>query len=369
MTVSVRGSHARTSGGDVPRGQAVAYARPLSTRGYLNGAAVLALLALVLCYQLVGATVTTAQPLRVVLGLVLPAAIVGGPLLTAYRRGRHSEQEWEGRRYVAAREAAARSRNASIASLGLTGFVVLVSLVGLLIFTNDGAVQKTFFNPGFMAKSMADMSRALLVNVEIALGAQVLAMVFGLVLAVGRLLPGKGFWPVRALCVAYIDVFRGIPSVVLIYLVCFGLPITEVPVLSEGGPILYAIVALALTYSAYNAELYRSGIESINKGQTSAALSMGLSQPDVLRFVILPQMSRNIAAPMLSTFIGLQKDTSLVIVVGIIDAFSQAKIYSANDFNLSAVTAVCFLFVLITIPQTRLVDYMLARSSSKKQGG
>jgi polar amino acid transport system permease protein len=108
-------------------------------------------------------------------------------------------------------------------------------------------------------------------------------------------------------------------------------------------------------------------LEAINPDQTSAALSMGLSYPDVMRFVLIPQMARNIAAPMLSQFIGLQKDTALVIVVGIIDAFSQAKIYAANDFNLSAVTTVAFLFVLITIPQTRLVDYILTRTSTNRK--
>ncbi|AXI76245.1 amino acid ABC transporter permease [Peterkaempfera bronchialis] len=350
---------------ELPDAQEPSPARPLSTAKYLGSAAVLALLAVVLCYQFVGTALTPAGPLHLLLGIVLPVLLLGGPLLAAYRRSKLSDREWDERRYTEARVSAARSRNASISSLGLTGFVAVVALVGLLVFTNDGAVQKTFFNVDFMTGSLVDIFKALVVNVEIAVGAQILAMAFGLLLAIGRLLPDKGFWPVRALSIAYIDIFRGIPSVVLIYLVCFGLPLTDVPVLSKGDPVVYAIVALALTYSAYNAELYRAGIESINKGQTSAALSMGLSQADVLRFVILPQMSRNIAAPMLSQFIGLQKDTALVIVVGIIDAFSQAKIYSANDFNLSAVTAVCFVFVLITIPQTRFVDYLLARSGTK----
>ncbi|MYV50011.1 ABC transporter permease subunit [Streptomyces sp. SID2888] len=340
-------------------------AAPLATSGYLGAAGVLALLATVLCYQFTGTAVTRSQPLHLLLGVVLPVLVLGGPFLLSYSRSKQSEREWAEGRYAEARVAASRSRDASVSSLGLTGFVAVAALVGLLVFTNDGAVQKTFFNVSYMTKSLGDIFGALVINIEIAVGAQLLAMLFGLLLAVGRLLPGKGFWPVRALCIAYIDVFRGIPSVVLIYLVCFGLPLTDVPVLSKGDPIVYAIVALAMTYSAYNAELYRAGIESINKGQTSAALSMGLSQPDVYRFVILPQMARNIAAPMLSQFIGLQKDTALVIVVGIIDAFSQAKIYSANDFNLSAVTAVCFVFVLITIPQTRFVDYLLARSGTK----
>ncbi|MCX4967404.1 amino acid ABC transporter permease [Streptomyces sp. NBC_00654] len=362
--MAARTLHKESTGRPAPGEESFVPARPLRTSGYLGGAAVLALLTVVLCYQFAG-TLTPGQLPRLVFGVVLPVIVLGGPLLLAYRRNRLSDEEWEAGHYTESRIAAARSRNASVSSLGLTGFVAVVAVAGLLVLTNDGAVQKTFFNVSFMTESLGDVFKALVINIEIAVGAQILAMLFGLALAVARLLPGKGFWPVRALAITYIDVFRGIPSVVLIYLVCFGLPLTEVPVLSEGDPIVYAIAALALTYSAYNAELYRAGIESINQGQTSAALSMGLSQPDVLRFVILPQMSRNIAAPMLSQFIGLQKDTALVIVVGIIDAFSQAKIYSANDFNLSAVTAVCFVFVLVTIPQTRFVDYLLARSGTK----
>jgi polar amino acid transport system permease protein len=322
---------------------------------------VLAVLTVFLFYRFIAALLPDAgTSAQLTLGLVLPAVAVVGPLLAAFQRSRASEAEWAKQDYVQSRVLASKSRNLSVSSLGLSGFLAIVAVVGLLIFTNDGAVQQTFFNGEFMLKGLGDIFNALLINIQIAVGAQVLA--------IGRLLPGKGFWPIRALCITYIDVFRGIPSVVLIYLICFGVPLTEVPVLSEGGLIVYATIALAMTYSAYNAELFRSGIESINPGQSSAALSMGLSQADVTRFVILPQASRNIAAPMLSQFIGLQKDTALVIVVGIIDAFSQAKIYAANDFNLSAVTTVCFVFVLITIPQTRLVDYLLARTSTAQKG-
>ncbi|SCL25478.1 amino acid ABC transporter membrane protein, PAAT family [Micromonospora pallida] len=350
-----------------PTGGRSAPVRPQSTTGYLVAAAVLALVALTLCQQL-AAMLLAGAAAQILLGVALPVAALGWPLGLAYRRGQRSGRDWAAGRHVEARRAAAGSRDASVTSLGISACVAILAALALLVFTNDGAVQKTFFNGEYMSRSFLDIVRALWINVQIALGAQILAMVFGLVLAIGRQLPGRGFRPVRALSIAYIDVFRGIPSVVLIYLVCYGLPLTEVPFLSGGSLVVYAIVALAMTYSAYNAELYRAGIESINPGQSSAALSMGLTQTDVMRFVILPQMGRNIAAPMLSTFIGLQKDTALVIVVGIIDAFSQAKIYSANDFNLSAVTAVCLVFVLITIPQTRFVDYLLARTGARKTG-
>lgn len=342
--------------------------RPMATAHFRSVAGILAVLAVFICYQFISELLPENQIAQLGLGLALPIAIVAGPLLAAMQRARLSEEHWRKQDPVAARVLASKSRDMSVTSMGLSGLFAVIGLIGWVIFVNGGAVQQTFFNGGFMLKSLGDVFGALWINIQIAVGAQILAMAFGLLLAVGRLLPGKGFAPVRALCITYIDVFRGIPSVVLIYLVCFGLPLTNVPILSEGDPIVYAIIALAMTYSAYNAELYRAGLESINPDQTSAAMSLGLSYADVLRFVLVPQMARNIAAPMLSQFIGLQKDTALVIVVGIIDAFSQAKIYAANDFNLSAVTAVCFVFVLITIPQTRFVDYLLARTNTNRKG-
>ena len=130
-----------------------------------------------------------------------------------------------------------------------------------------------------------------------------------------------------------------------------------------------AIFALTLTYGAYVAEVYRSGIESIHWSQTAAARSLGLSFLQTLRFVVVPQAVRRIIPPLLNDFIGLQKDTALVQVVGIIDAFNQSKIYASNKFNLSAVTTVGILFVLFTIPQARFVDRLLEREKRRTQAG
>ena len=336
-------------------------AAPLPTSGFLKAACTTALFAMVLLYLFVDVLGHGLGPTGVAflgaLGVVLLL-----PLWAAYLGRRRSRTAWAGNAHVEARVLAARSRRMSISSLGLSVFVSIASLIGLLIFLNDGAVQKTFFDVGFMAESTGDVLRALSVNIEIAVSAQIIAMIFGLLLAVGRLLPARGFWPIRFLAIAYIDAFRGIPAVVLIYLVCFGVPLTGVPILSGGSVTLYAIVALSMTYSAYNAELYRAGIEAIGSEQRISAESLGLTQADVLRFVIFPQMIQNIMPPMLNLFIALQKDTALVIVVGIIDAFSQAKIYSATNFNLSSVTMVCIIFLLLTFPQTRLLDYLMERT-------
>ncbi|OUZ12474.1 polar amino acid ABC transporter permease [Aeromicrobium sp. PE09-221] len=297
--------------------------------------------------------------------LLILGAGLAWPVVQAATRARTARRAFAAGRRVEGRLSAAASRRSSVTAMGLS--ITTLIVLGLLtaILANDGAVQRTFLDIGFMTTSAGDITRALWINIKIAVCAQILAMILGLFLAIGRLLPGRSWAPLRLLCIGYIDAFRGIPSVVLIYLICFGLPLTGFGIF-DGLPLeVLAIGALALTYAAYNAELYRAGLESINPGQTSAALSMGLGHADVFRFVLFPQMARNIAPPMLSQFIGLQKDTALVIVVGVIDAFSQAKIYAANDFNLSAVTVVCLLFVLITIPQTRIVDYMIARSGRR----
>lgn len=288
------------------------------------------------------------------------------PLVGMFKRSGESRRFWAEDAPVPSREKAAASRNLGIASIGISIIVTLLLVTVIFVYINDAAVQKTFFDPEIIALSFVQVTKAFGVNILIAVCAMALSIVFGLALAILRLLPGRGMKALRWIAIAIIDAFRSLPAVVVIYLVCFGLPLTKIPVISEQDPILYAIIALTLVYSAYLAELFRSGIEAIHGSQYSAALSLGLSVPQVYRMVVVPQMARNIAPPLLGYFVGLQKDTALVNVVGIIDAFTQSKIYSSNYFNLSAVTVVCILFIVITIPQTRFVDYLLARSDSKK---
>ena len=167
----------------------------------------------------------------------------------------------------------------------------------------------------------------------------------------------------------YTDIFRGLPAIICIYLVGFGLPLTGLPLLGNWPPEWYAILALTLTYGAYVAEVYRAGIESVHWSQVAAARSLGLSFFQTLRFVVVPQAVRRIIPPLLNDFISLQKDTALVNVIGAIDAFNQAKIVASNHFNLSSVTTVAFLFVLITIPQARFVDRLLEREQRRTRAG
>ncbi|MFD2674255.1 amino acid ABC transporter permease [Gulosibacter bifidus] len=267
-----------------------------------------------------------------------------------------------------ARATASRARELGLTAVGISAALLLVVGFVLLIVGNDASVQRTFLNWDVMANSLGSVTSAFGLNILIAVIAEVIVLVFGLVLAICRMLPGKAGAPVRWLAIAYIDVMRAVPAIIVIYLIGFGLPLAGIPVLKDLSPAWFAIIALALTYSAYVAETYRSGIESIHPSQFSASRSLGFSFAQTMRFVILPQSIRNVIPPLLTMFIGLQKDTSLVNVIGAMDSFNQAKYISATNFNLSSVTVVAFLFVLVTIPQTRLVDWWLERGD-KRRGG
>ena len=285
------------------------------------------------------------------------------------------------------------ARDSALITFGW-GFFALIFL-GFICFVliNNVAVGHTFFLlPLIQAKWWLVTYKFFTVNLFIFVVAEILVLIWGLVVALLRLTPGPAGKPVRALAILYCDVFRGLPGIVTLYLIGFGIPTSGVSDvimtylmgffvdLSALTPmeraaavridvVYWCILALTLTYGAYVAEVYRAGIESIHQSQTMAARSLGLSYLQTMRYVIVPQAVRRIVAPLLNDFIGLQKDTALVQVVGVVDAFSQSKIISANAFNLSAVTVVAILFVLITIPQARLVDRMLDRDNARMRAG
>jgi polar amino acid transport system permease protein len=258
------------------------------------------------------------------------------------------------------RHQAAMGREHAHTALGYALAVVLCA--GLIWFTttNDGAITRTFLRAEFLQASLEDVTKAFWVNIKVAVGAQVLVLIVGLLVAVMRLLPGRAGRPLRWLAITYVDTFRAIPSIIVLYLVGFGLKLAQVPVIKDLSPIWLAIIALTLTYSGYVAEVYRAGIESIHPSQWAASRTLGLSYGMTLRKVIVPQAVRRIVPPLLNDFIGLQKDTALIGVMGVTDAFTQARLTSSNVFNLSPVMVVALLFVLITIPQARFVDRLLS---------
>jgi polar amino acid transport system permease protein len=253
---------------------------------------------------------------------------------------------------------------------------------------NNAGVGKTFFYLPLILEKWPLVVQAFWNNIKIFVIAEILVLIWGLVVAIARLMPGPAGQPVRLLAIAYCDVFRGLPAILTLYLIGFGLPISGLPDLII-PPIVglfvdfdgmtaaeirqytriplpwYCILALTLTYGAYVAEVYRAGIESIHPSQWAASRSLGLSYFQTLRYVIVPQAVRRIMAPLLNDFIGLQKDTALVQVIGVVDGFNQARMIASNAFNLSAVTIVAILFVLITIPQARFVDRLVERDQAR----
>lgn len=296
-------------------------------------------------------------------GALAPAV----PAALAATKGLRAERLRKAEDIIGARHHAALAREAALTSLGYSTAVLVMA--GLVAFasTNDGAIARTFLRPEFIAQAWAEVLKAFWVNIRVAFGAEVLVLVLGLVVAVMRLLPGRAGRPLRVLAILYTDIFRAIPGIIVLYLVGFGLALAEVPFFKDLPPIWLAILALTLTYGAYVAEVYRAGLDSIHPSQWAAARSLGLSYPQALRKVIIPQAIRRVIPPLLNDFIGLQKDTALIGVMGVIDAFTQSRLVGSAVFNLSPVTVVAIIFVLVTIPQSRFVDRMIEKDRAKQR--
>ncbi len=246
--------------------------------------------------------------------------------------------------------------------------LVLLAFAAALATANGHAVLHTFFNGTVLRQSLPEVLRGFWLNVKMFLIAEALVLPWALLVALVRMTPGKPGRPLRALCVLYVDLFRGMPAVIVIYLVAFGIPIANLPVVSRLSSFELCVAALVLVYGAYVAEVFRAGIQSVHPSQTAAARSLGLSHLQSTRYVVAPQAVRRIIPPLLNDFIGLQKDTSLVSFVGLLDAFNQSRIIASNSFNLSAVTGVGLFFVVITIPMARLVDYLARRDANRMNG-
>jgi polar amino acid transport system permease protein len=255
-------------------------------------------------------------------------------------------------------------------AIAIASTVVFVGVVVLIVVSSPGwpEVRRAFFNGEVFRASWPDIWRAFLLNVRIFLIAEAVILVTALLLAVLRSLPGPVFFPVRALAIGYTDLFRGVPTILVIYILGFGAPalgLAGVPT----EPLFWGIVALVLVYTAYVAEVYRAGIESVHPSQEAAARSLGLTRSQALRHVILPQAVRRVVPPLLNDFIGLQKDTALVALIGPVEAFRQSQIEVAGSFNYTPYLATALLFVLLTIPLARLTDWLVARDRRRQLAG
>ena len=266
----------------------------------------------------------------------------------------------------------------------LGGRAVLVSSVSTVLFfaviaaivvlaPGSEVVAERFFDPFHLRQSFLgtesepSVAAAFLLNVYIFAISEVLILILALVIAVVRGIPGPVFFPFRMVAIAYTDLFRGIPLILVLYIIGFGVPGLGLGFVSYLSDVTYGIIALVLVYSAYVAEVYRAGIESVHESQNAAARSLGLSRWQSLRFVVLPQAVRRVIPPLLNDFIGLQKDTALVSVLGSIEAVRAAQIYGASQFNYASYVVAALLFVLITIPLARFTDRLIARDKRRRQ--
>jgi polar amino acid transport system permease protein len=268
----------------------------------------------------------------------------------------------------------------------LGGRAVLVSSVSTILFfaviavvvvlaPGSEIVAERFFDPFHLRQSLLgtesepSVAGAFLLNVYIFTISEVLILILALIIAVVRGIPGPVFFPFRMVAIAYTDLFRGIPLILVLYIIGFGVPGLGLAGISYLSDVTYGIIALVLVYSAYVAEVYRAGIESVHESQNAAARSLGLSRWQSLRFVVLPQAVRRVIPPLLNDFIGLQKDTALVSVLGSIEAARAAQIYGASQFNYASYVVAALLFVLITIPLARFTDRLIARDKRRRQAG
>ena len=256
--------------------------------------------------------------------------------------------------------AAAGRHSVLIASISTVVFLALLAVLFLLAPGRD-AVLEAFFSPEHFADSFGMVWEGFKVNLKLMFAAQAIVLVFALLIAVIRGLPGPAAFPLRMLAVAYVDFFRGVPLILVVLVIGLGVPALGIDLVYTRDPFYYGLVSLVLVYSAYVAEVYRAGIESIHSSQTAAARSLGLSHGQSLRFVVVPQAVRRVIPPLLNDFIGLQKDTALVSFIGVAEAARQAQSYTAVTFNFTAYTVAAVLFIALTIPLARFTDWLVER--------
>jgi len=252
--------------------------------------------------------------------------------------------------------------------IAIVSSIVFFGLIAYVVVNSAGwpRVQAQFLDAELFWASLPKVVSKFWVNVQLFLIAEALILVFGLLLAVLRSMPGPVVFPLRLMATIYVDIFRAVPGVLVIIALGIGIPALRI----EGIPkdeFFWAIVVLTLVYSAYVSEVYRAGIESVHASQSAAARSLGLSQLQTMRHVVVPQAVRRILPPLLNDFVALQKDTALVGLTGLLEILAVANFQKNEHFNLSPVTGAAVFFLIVTIPFTRLVDYLIKRDKARTQ--
>ncbi|MFT4281619.1 amino acid ABC transporter permease [Microbacterium sp.] len=274
---------------------------------------------------------------------------------------RPSPLERERREYRRRREV--RSFLVAIAST-----VVFALVIWLTVINTSGwaEVQQTFFDPEIALRSLPKVWDGFLINLQVLAYSLVTVSVVALVIATARTLRGAVFFPLRVLAAGYTDLFRGLPFIIVLYLVGYGLPTiagVRIPVVALG------VLAVTLTYSSYVAEVIRAGIEAVHPSQRLAARALGLGHLQTLRRIVLPQALRKITPPLMNDFVSMQKDVGLISILGAIDAIAAARSVTAQTYNFTPYVVAGILFILLAIPTIRLTDWYTAKLRDREQAG
>jgi polar amino acid transport system permease protein len=282
--------------------------------------------------------------------------------------GKAAAQDVVGARVRSARAKACRSYVGGIGlSLGLVGFL------GWFVSNDNAAIRRTFARGDILRDTFPSVLEGFWLNVRCFMVAQVLILVWSLIVALARLYPGRQGAPIRWLATIYSDVFRGFPGIITIYLIVFGLQIADPPLIDrfegQDKTFVLAVIALTLLYGAYVSEVFRAGLESIHWSQVAASRSLGLSSAQTYRYVVVPQATRRMVPPLLNDFIALQKDTAILSVVGFQEAFNRAQGAATRLFNPSPILGAGLCFLIITIPLARFTDWLIARDQRSRAGG
>jgi polar amino acid transport system permease protein len=262
----------------------------------------------------------------------------------------------------AARAQARRRRARRDRTVATASTVLVLGVLAALILTSPGwpSVRETFFSWSSLKSSFPDVLRGFWLDVKLFVVVEMVVLVLGLAIALLRTSAAPAFAPARLLSTVWVDVLRGVPTILVVYLVGFGVPALELAGVPS-SPVVLGGAALAASYSAYVAEVYRAGIDSVHPSQRAAALALGLTGRQALRFVVLPQAVRRVVPPLLNDFISLQKDVALVSILGPLEAFRVAQIAASSNFEYTPLVAAALLYLCVTIPLARIVDRLQRR--------
>jgi polar amino acid transport system permease protein len=258
----------------------------------------------------------------------------------------------------AERAAAKRGRDRRGIWIATVSTLLVLGALAALILTSPGwpAVRETFFSASEFVDTFPDILRAFWLDIRVFCVVEVVVLILGLLVALARSTKAPALFPIRLLMLIYVDIFRGVPVILLIYLFGFGIPaldLTGVPT----EPVILGGAALALSYGAYVSEVYRAGLRSVHPGQREASLAIGLTERQTMSHVLLPQAIRSVGPPLLNDFIALQKDVALIAIIGVFgEAFRQAQIAASTDFNYTPLLGAALLYLCVTIPLARLLD-------------